>query len=313
MPLEPMTADKPSTGPGFADVLEPNRRPALSATSDMPMRTALQPAEADPAPAEPVDKSAEPADESRTSDSPSATEGEADGQPQSKQAGEGKDKTSPQQRAAFARERNRRQEAEAQVAKRDAQIEQLLTAVSKLTETKVSDERPQRDKFETPEAYDAALEAFTSRRTTEQVRAEAKAEQERAEQLRNLDTVRSAYKKRADTFAESHDDYYDLVDADDAGFTLPMTAAILENEDGPAVAYHLAQHPEMIERIAKLTPAQTVFEIGRIAQRLATPPAPKPAPIRPLQGRSTPAEKTPEEMTMDEYAAWKKAKKKAAN
>jgi len=81
-----------------------------------------------------------------------------------------------------------------------------------------------------------------------------------------------------------------------------MAHAILNAEDGPALAYHLGQNPELAERIAKLDPIQAVTELGRISARLvAKPLTPKPNPIRPLGARANAGPKSPDDETMDEY------------
>lgn len=296
MPLEAATADQPSTKPPFADTLSDNRRPALSSSSDMPVIDLRQ-----PAPAEPVDTDAEAANPDGTAGETQA--GEADGAPTKEAPGEETDKTSPQQRAAFARERNRRQAAEREAAEFRAQVTQLAEAVSKLTkQAEPKDDRPARETFDDPNAYDKALEDWAGRRAKELALTEAKAEQSRLEVARHTETVVNTFNERKAAFEADHPDFEDVVYSDDVKISPPMSQAILEADDGPAIAYYLGQNPEVAERVSKLSPAQAVYEIGRISSRLANPPKPKPEPIKPLSSRNSGGPRSPDEMSMDEYA-----------
>jgi len=84
-----------------------------------------------------------------------------------------------------------------------------------------------------------------------------------------------------------------------------MAHPILHADDGPRIAYHLGQHPEEAQRISRLNPVQQAYEIGKLAQRIA-PRAQisrTAAPIRPLGSNAAVGPKTPDEETMEEYAA----------
>lgn len=275
------------------DVLDPSTGPALSATSDMPVIDV-----ANALPDEPVDKPPEQTQPEPTSAEP---EGEADGEPPEKEtAGEG-DRTPPAIKAQISRARNAARAAEQRNAELQAMLQQALQGIAELTK-KPEPTRPLREHFNSPEAYDEALMTYAAAGAAEKAKAEAQVEQQRQLQESRLQTVRDTYVERAQAFAEDHPDYHDLVDADDVGFTLPMTAAIAESEDGPAVAYHLAQHPEQMARIAKLTPAQQVYEIGKVAARISNPPPRAPRPIPNLGARTTAEPASLAELDMDAYA-----------
>jgi hypothetical protein len=87
-----------------------------------------------------------------------------------------------------------------------------------------------------------------------------------------------------------------------------MASVITTRPDGPQIAYYLGQNPEVAERLSKLSPAQAALEIGRISLRLSNPPKPKPEPIRPLAARNSAGPKSPDEMSMEEYAAYRKTR-----
>lgn len=302
MPMAAGTTDTPSTTPPFADTLGPNRAPATSATSDRPVVVAEQTEETPP-----VDSEGKADNTDQTSGE--KPEGEADGKP-TKTAGEENDTTSPQQRAAFARERNRRQAAEQRATALETKFDQLLETVSKLVpkEQPKEDPRPTRDKFEDPDAYDQALVDWSGRAAKTVALAEASAAQQRQDQDRQFNGLRDTYMERVAQFEADHADYEDVVLNDDLKISPPMSQAILEAEDGPAIAYYLGQNPEVAERLSKLSPAQAVYEIGKISNRLTNPPKPKPEPIKPLSARNSAGPKSPDEMSMDEYAAYRKSR-----
>lgn len=309
---------RPGTSQPYADVLQNVSRPSLSADSDMPVIDLAKPGQGDPDAAEKA--AAEPGiDEAKTAaenDGTSETkpEGEADAQPKPKgeEGGEERDQTSPQQRAAFARERNRRQAAERDAAALKTQVAQLAEAVSKLTGEKdppKEPERPVRETFDSPDAFEKALESYVAEKARVEAKAAAKVEFEQQQQEDRSKALLSTYQERKSAFEADHPDFEELVYSDDVKISPAMTQAILEAEDGPAIAYHLGQNPDVAERISGLSPAQQVFEIGRISVKLVAPaPKPKPEPIRPLNTRNTAGPKDPSEMNMDEYAAHRKAK-----
>lgn len=275
------------------DVLAPTA-PATSAVSDMPV---IDPANA--LPAEAVDETPKPDQSTSTGEAPVEADTPPNGE--SQEGVEGKVLT-PSQRAAFTRERNKRAAAERENAELRDQLKQALAGIAKLTE-KPAPQRPRREDFTDPDAYERAIEAHAAAQATEKAKAEAQAEIERQARERQFEQVRGSYQERAEAFAEDHPDYFDVVDADDAGFTLPMTMAILETEDGPQVAYHLARNPAELKRLAGLTPARTVYEIGKLAAKLTSTekPAPRlPDPVRPLGGRSA-APLSDEEPSMEAY------------
>ena len=89
----------------------------------------------------------------------------------------------------------------------------------------------------------------------------------------------------------------------------------MDSERGPELAYHLAKHPDVLERLNGMTERQADRELGRLEASLqvpaaapAEPPArttqaPKPATPAASQGRSVALD--PSKMSVEEYAAWR--------
>jgi len=120
-------------------------------------------------------------------------------------------------------------------------------------------------------------------------------EQAQAEAQRAQVNRVSTFNQAAEAAAAKHPDFYNVVGHDfgrvAALCTPVMSDAVLENKAGPELAYHLAQNPSEARRIAALTPLAQAMELGALAHRLASPPAPTaktatdaPAPTPQVRG-----------------------------
>jgi hypothetical protein len=87
---------------------------------------------------------------------------------------------------------------------------------------------------------------------------------------------------------------------------------LLEDATAPSVLYELGKDSAAAERFNKLSPVQQAIELGK---RSATPKATPaktipPEPVKTVAGLISGASKTPEEMSMAEYAQWVKERDK---
>lgn len=104
---------------------------------------------------------------------------------------------------------------------------------------------------------------------------------------------------------------YDLYVGDPTLTITPLMAAVIrESEVGPEVAYHLGKNRSEAQRIAELPPHRQAAELGRLEAKLSAAPPPStkpipPAPPKTVSGLAAGLTKAPEEMTMDEYKAWR--------
>jgi hypothetical protein len=276
--------------------------PALSATSDAPQPVASEP-EAPPAQTtEPVvgdEASPEPTQETK---------------PEPKE-----DKTDPAVKAAITKERNRRREAEERAAKSDERIAQLaaaLEAATKKPEPKPLD-RPSREQFTDPDAYDEALVEYASQKAAEKAIAEERQRAAQETKARQQEKTASDFRSQIETFKADHPDF-DEVFTEDLPISPAMTDAIVSSDNAAQISYWLGQNPDEAKRINDLPPVKAIYEIGRIAAQLAAPPpvqrsAPKPAPIKPVGQRTGTGAKDPAEMSTEEYAAYRNAQIRGAN
>lgn len=273
---------------------QPKAGPALSAVSDAPVIDITAKTVEDDAPAAAVEPEIKTAEEL-------AAEAAAGKEPK-------EDKTDPAMKAAITKERNRARKAEEASAAKDERIAQMAAALEALTkkpEPEAPADRPRRDQFNDPDAYEAALEAYVEDRASKRA-VETERNRQRTEQVqRQASELVETYKERLEVFTADHDDF-DEVFNDDLPVTMSMTSAIMNVENGPELAYWLGKNPEEAKRISKLSDVGAVFELGRIAAKLSEPVETKvkakPAPIKPVGQRSGSTD-SGEEPSMEAYAA----------
>jgi len=204
-------------------------------------------------------------------------------------------------------------------------IEQGKRPEPKETVTQAPQElvKPEPPQFETPDQYQRAMAEYTEQLADYKVKKALK-EQGEQEQRQRIEQTQREYQERmsrqyADRRAaamEKYADYQEVAERDDVIVSTPMAHAIANAEQGPDIAYHLGKNPKEAERIAGYviqTPmgpvpdvARQMLELGMLAARLtATKPVTSkaPAPIAPIKGGAAPSSKSPDEMSMEEYAA----------
>ncbi len=203
----------------------------------------------------------------------------------------------------------KRREAEARAIAAEQRLAEALGAGNE------DDKAPSLDDFN---SYDEFVDA----------RARYVARQEfKAQQRESIEASRSAaHGQREEVlkaeFAAKVDDARSrMADFDAVAFnpnvpvTAAMQAAILESDMSADIAYYLGKNPEAAYRMTSMSPLSVAREIGRIEQTILSTPVnikatSAPDPIRPVNQRA-PAAKNPDEMTDQEYFAWRKAQKTA--
>lgn len=124
---------------------------------------------------------------------------------------------------------------------------------------------------------------------------------------------------------EARESYPDFDDAASAFLSHPLARVqefrdiLIDTENPAELSYYLGKNPDELEKISSMTASQATRYIGKLEARLEATPLEKPkkaatsapAPITPLGSArsSTVATKDPAKMTMDEYAAYRKAQK----
>lgn len=196
---------------------------------------------------------------------------------------------------------------------REQALKQQPPAQPDATRTAAPQELPTLAQFGYDEMkYQAALIDYAAqeaeRRTLERIRED----QTRTQQAQG----RSAFEKRQAEFLQAMPDYRAKVLEDrNLPISTPMLEVIVESEQGPAIAYYLAENRDLAEQIARLPPVQAARAIGRIEARLEAnrpaaapqaPPVSKAPPPPPRIEATEPAvDKDPDQMSPEAWLKWR--------
>jgi hypothetical protein len=146
-----------------------------------------------------------------------------------------------------------------------------------------------------------------------------------AKSLLESERKQQTEQKRAETFAERQREFIkntpDFEDKVLRDPTLPITSAmrdvIVDSDNGPELAYYLANNREAAVAISRLPPHLAALEMGRIDGRLAAqkeaaksapkaPPVSKAPPPPPkVEATEVEVEKDPDDMSVDEWVKWR--------
>lgn len=216
----------------------------------------------------------------------------------------------------FARERDRHAAvAEARAAELQRRIEELEGKKSGSAPEKDA-KAPKPEDFKTVAEYADALTEYKLEQKLAKYREEALKQQQKA----HVERAQSEFAERIAKAMKDIPDYADVVEQADDNVPPHMAQYIVESDLGPLLGYHLAKHPDVLERLSKLSPVRAVAELGKLEATLEKKPEEKkpvirevsraPAPISPLEGKSAPVTKDPSQMTFAELRAHREAERK---
>lgn len=275
-------------------------------TTTEPDQTAASPAHgagvtmAEPAPAPEPDEEAAPSPEEERSAAPAPAEPSDDdtetGPEEEAPASAARRQPSSVDRAMA---RLRRESAEAR--ERAAAAEErarLLEAGYARPPADTTPEAPARERLSAPQQNDYAsdpewyadLAKWEARQAVEAFKREQMEGYARQAQAQR----EQALEARQEAFRRQHPDYDQVLSDQLSGRMTPqLFAHLVEDDDGPALAYHvLARDPEQLERLNAMDERSLARALGRLAARLPTngapssssPVIPKPSPPTPLSG-----------------------------
>lgn len=230
-------------------------------------------------------------------------------------------------RAAERQVAQERQQHQVELAQTRGQLEavqRLLSgAAPALPETPAPPAGPpQAEQFASHEDYVLAAARYGAQQELQARDQQAAQERQQAQQA----AFQQQLMEREATFRQAHPDF-DQVVTTGLGTTVGpiLKQALMLVPDGPAVAYALATQPDLVQRLNTLPPPLVLVELGRLSPPTPTPPPPGlpgtatngsapsggaqlPAPLTPLSGSSAgaPTGQYREDMTQQEYAAWRK-------
>lgn len=172
--------------------------------------------------------------------------------------------------------------------------------------------KPARDSFDSDADYFEALADWKAEQKVGEFRKQQQTEALNKAEQNQTATRFELYQERVSTALEAMPDYHEVVGGSDVPAAAHVLESILDSDSGPQLAYHLAKHPDVAQRLNELTPVQAAREIGRLEAQLAQPKAettpPKrttnaPAPINPVRGSNGQFSKAPEQMSDAEWYA----------
>lgn len=304
------------------DILDTRGVPALSSTSDVPV-VENKP---DASPAVP-DTSAAPSPDPEDGKTPA--ESATAEQPGDTPASDAPKKAQGVQKRLDELTKQREDEKRRALAAEE-RLDRALAALERATgkpaeeAKKAIDEsdpepvKPAKLGYDDLDAYEAALSeyvdqkaAWVARREVKAARAEDDKQRKDAEIAGEQQKARDAYRTRREKVKEKYADFEQVAESPDVTVSGVIAQAILHTEEGPELQYYFGRNPEEAKRVSALNPYHQLVELGKIAQRLNEPPAKPqvsaaPKPITPVRSTATVA-KSPEEESMEEYAARRKA------
>lgn len=248
---------------------------------------------------------------------PAAEEQSTEAKPEGEQP-EGEQETTEQQEAKklskFQRRLERQKTARIQAETRAQMLEERL---AKLEGQRAQPQGPQPPKREDFDSYEDYMDARADYRADQKIQAareaDAKARQGREAQQRQSqgnEEIAKTWNQKEAEFKKATPDYEEsvsqFVDEGLKDFSKGAREAIVEF--GPQMLHYLATHEDVAERIADLSPARQVTELGKLEETFQKPTqkaSSAPAPARPVSGKSS-AGRDPTKMSMSEYLAYRK-------
>jgi chromosome segregation ATPase len=185
-----------------------------------------------------------------------------------------------------------RQEAERE-RQRASELEERLRALETKNQPAPQvdqDREPQPSDFTDAFEYARALAKYAAdnaMKNRDKIEAERKASEERQR-------LNESWQTKLEKVKSEMPDYEEMVASSDVVVSDQVRDAILESDVGPRILYHLAENPEVAEKISKMSLVKALTEIGKIEARFEKPPEVKPvvtrsnapAPISPIRGGS---------------------------
>jgi hypothetical protein len=198
---------------------------------------------------------------------------------------------------------------------RQRELEAELTALkTPKTETVATEEAaPDPLFFESQADYIAALVKFETGKAKKDAIAELKAETVKSKEKEQEEVKVSSWQERVQVAHKTHPDLAELLEQD-----LPVSPIVndvlIESEIGGELLYYLASNPDELAEISKKGPIAAAKALGLIEDRLLKAAESKPEvkvtqakkPISPVKsGKGSGGEKSPDDMDLDEYRAWR--------
>lgn len=131
-------------------------------------------------------------------------------------------------------------------------------------QVKSDDGKPARDQFQTDEDYQNAVIDW---RVNQQLKAK-EAEIAKQKEQERLEQIRMSASERVEKAKEIVPDFAEVLENADVEIPAHIAGYMQESEMLPELAYFLAQNPERLDKIRRMSVANALVEIGKIESRL---------------------------------------------
>lgn len=182
--------------------------------------------------------------------------------------------------------------------------ERMITQQQQPQQPAAVEGRPSRAAFDDDESY---VDALTTWKVDQKL---ANVKQE-INQHRAQEDTQSSWATKVTEARSAYADYESVMeDAEDVPIQPHVAEAIQGSEVGADVAYYLAKHTDIVDKINRLSPMAAAREIGKIESKIeaekskskTAPVSKAPAPINPPRASTSAGLKSLESMSMDEFA-----------
>lgn len=144
-------------------------------------------------------------------------------------------------------------------------------------------------------------------------------EQLRSRQVQEQQERDAQWATREQAFKQAHPDYEQRLSEVLPRLSPQLRQGLGDSDMAPDLAYHLARHPDELQRLNGLQPLAVSRALGRLEQQLtvpsrppAPPPTAKPAPPTPLNGAGSPGPRAITELSDTDIEAMSQAEFEAA-
>lgn len=157
---------------------------------------------------------------------------------------------------------NQRRLADDRAANLERQLAELKAQTTPASKVEPPKE-PKREDFQTEQAYQDARVDWRAEQKFQEKQAREALERAQAEEAR----IAAAAEARLRQAAELVPDFAEVVDHD---LRIPghIAGYMRESDMFAELGYHFGQHPDVIDRLAKLSPAKALVEVGKIESTL---------------------------------------------
>ena len=209
-------------------------------------------------------------------------------------------KPNPKLEKRFSELTKQREDARKEAQREREQREQLESRLKELeqranpTPVYQENEKPQPHQFTDAFEYAEALSEWSAEQALlnrDKQEAERRANQDRQKML-------NEWQSRLDAAKTELPDYEDMVASSDVQVSDAVRDAILESDVGPRILYHLAENPDVAEKLNAGSMISALRQIGKLEAQFEKKEAPvaeskpsvarskAPAPINPIKGSS---------------------------